>query len=61
MLKNYLFTGGHTMSNQKLSQEEAKSIIKERIGSNIEFRILRKELKGISRRAIKLLVLELMD
>ena len=49
------------MSNQKISQEEAKKIIMERIESNIDFRTLRKELKGISRRTIKLLVLEIVD
>ena len=49
------------MSKQKLTLEEAKQIIKEGIGNNIEYRVLRKELKGISRRAIKLIVLELMD
>ena len=49
------------MSKTKISTEEAKQIIQERIGSNIEFRILRKELKGMARRSIKLMVLELMD
>ena len=49
------------MSKQKISQEEAREIIKERIGSNIDFKTLRKELKGISRRAIKLIVLDMMD
>jgi hypothetical protein len=49
------------MSIQKFTNEETKNIILERIGSNIDFRTLRKELKGVSRRTIKLLVLEIMD
>ena len=48
------------MSNQKLTQAEVKEVIANKIGSGIEFRVLRKELKGVSRRDIKLLVLEIM-
>lgn len=46
--------------NNKITPEEAKRIIFDRIDSNIDFRTLRKELHGISRRNIKLLVLEIM-
>ena len=49
------------MSTQKFNNEEIKNIILERINSGIDFRTLRKELNGISRRTIKLLVLELID
>jgi hypothetical protein len=49
------------MSKQKMNPEEAKNIILERIDQNIDFRTLRKELKGISRHDIKLLVLEIID
>ena len=49
------------MPNTKITQEAAKNIILDRIESNMEFRQLRKELRGISRRDIKLLVLEIMD
>jgi len=48
------------MPNPKISNEEAKNIILERIDSGIDFRTLRKELRGLSRRTIKLLVLEIM-
>jgi hypothetical protein len=49
------------MPNQKIAPEEAKSIILDKINSGIDFRTLRKELKGISRRNIKLLILEIVD
>ena len=49
------------MPIQKMPLEEAKQIILERINSNIDYRTLQKELKGVTRKNIKLLVLEIMD
>jgi len=49
------------MSNKKINNEEAKQAILERMNTGIDFKTLRKELSGCSRRDIKLLLLEIMD
>ena len=48
------------MSENIILRDEAKKIILEKIAENVDFRSLRKSLPGFSRRAIKLLVLEVM-
>lgn len=58
-MSNFIFED--IMSEINITLYEAKKVIAEKITSGIDFRTLRKELSGISRRNIKLLVLEIMN